>query len=288
MYLTRPSLVLLSSSNKIQTNWHILACLTSPPVSFPIPLHSLSSGHNAFLLFLKQTMPSCIWKSLHCLRGSSPKCLGGLFLHFIYILCRFYSWKILTKPCTYSCPHLGSELALIYFPIMIIPSDQTSCVPHLLFELYILKNIYLCVYLAVSGLICSTSHLLLYHAGSLIMVHQLSSCGTHTPECADSGTPWYVGPLLPDQRLNPAPCIARPSGKSGWALYLMRQYPHIVGEGNGNPFLYSCLENPMDRGAWQVTVHGITKSPTQLRDWAHSYIVSIFVCYCYSNESLQS
>ena len=32
------------------------------------------------------------------------------------------------------------------------------------------------------------------------------------------------------------------------------------GGGNGNPFQYSCLGNPMDRGAWQVTVHGVTKS----------------------------
>ena len=31
------------------------------------------------------------------------------------------------------------------------------------------------------------------------------------------------------------------------------------GGGNGNPFQYSCLGNPMDRGAWQATVHGITK-----------------------------
>ena len=31
------------------------------------------------------------------------------------------------------------------------------------------------------------------------------------------------------------------------------------GEGNGNPFQYSCLENPMDRGAWWATVHGVTK-----------------------------
>ena len=30
-------------------------------------------------------------------------------------------------------------------------------------------------------------------------------------------------------------------------------------EGNGNPLQYSCLENPMDRGAWQATVHGISK-----------------------------
>ena len=31
------------------------------------------------------------------------------------------------------------------------------------------------------------------------------------------------------------------------------------GEGNGNPLQYSCLENPMDRGAWQATVHGIAR-----------------------------
>ena len=34
------------------------------------------------------------------------------------------------------------------------------------------------------------------------------------------------------------------------------------GEGKGNPLQYSCLENPMDRGAWQATVHGVTKSRT--------------------------
>ena len=36
-------------------------------------------------------------------------------------------------------------------------------------------------------------------------------------------------------------------------------------EGNGNPLQYSCLENPIDRGAWQATVHRITKSPTRLK-----------------------
>ena len=39
------------------------------------------------------------------------------------------------------------------------------------------------------------------------------------------------------------------------------------GEGNGNPFQYSCLENPMDRGAWQATVHGVAKSQTWLSDF---------------------
>ena len=32
------------------------------------------------------------------------------------------------------------------------------------------------------------------------------------------------------------------------------------GEGNGNPLQYSCLENPMDRGTWWATVHGVPKS----------------------------
>ena len=36
------------------------------------------------------------------------------------------------------------------------------------------------------------------------------------------------------------------------------------GEGNGNPLLYSCLENSMDRGAWWATVHGVAKSRTWL------------------------
>ena len=39
------------------------------------------------------------------------------------------------------------------------------------------------------------------------------------------------------------------------------------GEGNGNPLQYSCLENPMDRGAWRATVHGVAKSWTRLSNF---------------------
>ena len=39
------------------------------------------------------------------------------------------------------------------------------------------------------------------------------------------------------------------------------------GEGHGNPLQYSCLENPMDRGARQATVHGVAKSRTRLSDY---------------------
>jgi len=38
------------------------------------------------------------------------------------------------------------------------------------------------------------------------------------------------------------------------------------GDGNGNPLQYSCLKNPMDRGAWQATVHEVAKSQTRRRD----------------------
>ena len=49
-----------------------------------------------------------------------------------------------------------------------------------------------------------------------------------------------------------------------WDQSLGQEDP--LGEGNGNPLQYSCLENPMDRGAWRAIVHGIEKSPTGLRD----------------------
>ena len=39
-----------------------------------------------------------------------------------------------------------------------------------------------------------------------------------------------------------------------------------LGEGNGNPLPYSCLGNPMDRGAWRTTVHGVAKSRIQFSD----------------------
>ena len=40
--------------------------------------------------------------------------------------------------------------------------------------------------------------------------------------------------------------------------------PHI-GEGNGNPLQCSCLENPVDRGAWWAAIYGVTQSPTRLK-----------------------
>ena len=49
------------------------------------------------------------------------------------------------------------------------------------------------------------------------------------------------------------------------------------GEEHGEPLLYSCLENPMDRGAWWVTVHRVTKSQTQIK-WLSAH-------FCHSNRN---
>ena len=46
------------------------------------------------------------------------------------------------------------------------------------------------------------------------------------------------------------------------------------GEGNGNTLQYSCLENPMDGGAWWATIHGVAKSGTQLSDFTFTFTIS--------------
>ena len=44
-----------------------------------------------------------------------------------------------------------------------------------------------------------------------------------------------------------------------------------LGEGNGTPLQYSCLENPMDRGAWWAAVHGVAKSQTRLSNFTFTF-----------------
>ena len=58
----------------------------------------------------------------------------------------------------------------------------------------------------------------------------------------------------------------------------------LFGEGTGNPLQYSCLENPMDGGAWWATVHGVAKGRTRLSDftlffsngWTYNFIKILF------------
>ena len=50
------------------------------------------------------------------------------------------------------------------------------------------------------------------------------------------------------------------------------------GEGNGNPTQYSGLQNSMDRGSWQATVHGVSKSQTQLSDFHFTDFLPTHTC----------
>ena len=67
-------------------------------------------------------------------------------------------------------------------------------------------------------------------------------------------------------------------GDLGWIPRLGRS----PGEGNGNPLQYSCLENPMDGGAWWATVHGVAKSRTQLSDFTFHFL-SHAICISYAH-----
>ena len=51
----------------------------------------------------------------------------------------------------------------------------------------------------------------------------------------------------------------------------MNKSSHLSIEGNGTPLQYSCLENPMDRGAWWAAVHGVAKSQTWLSDFTFTF-----------------
>ena len=48
-------------------------------------------------------------------------------------------------------------------------------------------------------------------------------------------------------------------------MSLIPELGRSPGEGHGDPLQYSCLENPMDKGAWHVTVHGVAQSRTRLK-----------------------
>ena len=72
-------------------------------------------------------------------------------------------------------------------------------------------------------------------------------------------TPSYVTGFAGGSVVKNLPANTGDAGDMGLILVLEDPLP---GVGNGNPLQYSCLENPMDGGAWEAAVHGVTKSQT--------------------------
>ena len=83
----------------------------------------------------------------------------------------------------------------------------------------------------------------------------------------------YGGFLGGSMVKNP-PTNARDSGVTG----SIPESGRSTEEGNGNSLQYSCLGNPMDRRAWRATVHGVSKSQTQLSNWEHTHAYNIQMC----------
>ena len=78
---------------------------------------------------------------------------------------------------------------------------------------------------------------------------------------AGSSGIWKTWALVPAMLLNGFPgdsAVKNPPASAG-DRGLIPELGRSPGEGNGNPLQYSCLGNPMERGAWQATVHGVAK-----------------------------
>ena len=113
----------------------------------------------------------------------------------------------------------------------------------------------------------------LFSIGSLLpllsipAVVNLSVYGTSTPSCARST--WTELGLEPFYKCDKESACQWRNCRDGSLIPGAGRYPR---EGNGNPLQYSCLENPMDRGACQAIVHGVAKSQTQLNDLACTHV----------------
>ena len=69
---------------------------------------------------------------------------------------------------------------------------------------------------------------------------------------------------MPEERGFPHSSVGKESACDAGDPGLIPGLGRFPGKGNGNPLQYSCMENPMDGGAWQVTVSGVAKSQTRL------------------------
>ena len=73
-------------------------------------------------------------------------------------------------------------------------------------------------------------------------------------------------------------------------IYFLKHYFTYIlyfnGEGNGTPFQYSCLRNPIDRGAWQATVHGVAESDMTEVTWHIIFPKILLYVYVYNKYNI--
>ena len=83
---------------------------------------------------------------------------------------------------------------------------------------------------------------------------------------------WATNTSPGDARGKESACPCRRRGRRRFDPWVWKIPP---GEGNGNPLLYSCLGNPMERGAWRAAIHGVTEGQTRLGTAQHNMEVLI-------------
>ena len=117
--------------------------------------------------------------------------------------------------------------------------------------------------------LCNRSRL--FHLGHVIQEIWLCLVSVGYRPAIWSPYRWIVAWAL--RNLEPSPAILRryyPFEKHLWDCYWVFSRD-CNGEGNGNPFQYSCLENTMDRGAWWAAVHVVARSQTLRIDFTFTF-----------------
>ena len=121
-----------------------------------------------------------------------------------------------------------------------------------------------------SGMSCSVA------GQSSILMHQQQILNT---------SPWGF-PVVQVVKKNKITCLLMQGMEAG-DMSLIPGSGRSPGGGRGNPLQYSCLENPMDREAWKTTVHGVTKSWTQLNAHTRAYTHTHTHTHTHTPQSLK-
>ena len=120
----------------------------------------------------------------------------------------------------------------------------------------------------------------IYKCGIQLYIITLLLKNFHT-----TSTPAVCSNYIYSQNKSPTNLIGFPSGSvvknppaNAGDVGLISGLGWSSGGGNGSPLQYSCLENPMGRGACLATVHGVPKSCTWLSDWAYKITFCLWIC----------